>query len=80
MNIQEIIKDLLKREFDAEAQIELIDEAGDQRHWLLRLVSMRFDGLSRLDRSREVYKILDALINDDTIHALRMELKTPSEI
>lgn len=80
MKVQELILDLLQKEFDAEAQIELIDEAGDQRHWLLRIVSMRFDGLSRLDRSRKVYEILNDLINDDTIHALRMELKTPSEI
>jgi BolA protein len=47
-------------------------------HYRLRLVSARFEGLSRVARHRLVYDSLDLLMRRD-IHALAMTLLTPEE-
>jgi len=52
--------------------------AGGGGHFRLRLVSGRFQGLSRLRRHRLVYDCLDTLMPRD-IHALAMTLLSPEE-
>lgn len=47
-------------------------------HYVLRLVSPRFAGLSRLARHRLVYDALQPLMRTE-IHALAMTLLTPAE-
>lgn len=80
MNTQEIVLTELSKIFDIEKDIvELVDEAGDNRHFFLKIISGKFDGLTRLQRSRMVYDLLNKYIQDDSLHALRLELKTPAE-
>lgn len=68
----------LQKLFDPQIdKVELVDEAGDNRHFFLRIVSEKFADKSRLERSRMVYELLDEYIKDDTLHALRLELTTP---
>ena len=47
-------------------------------HYRLRLVSERFEGLSRVGRHRLVYDCLRAMMPTE-IHALALTLLTPSE-
>ncbi|HWP19828.1 MAG TPA: BolA family protein [Burkholderiaceae bacterium] len=49
------------------------------RHFSVRVVSPRFDGLSRLARHRLVYDALSSLIPQG-IHALAIQAQTPDEI
>ena len=48
-------------------------------HFRLRLVSARFEGLSRINRQRLVYDCLRDMMLDE-IHALAMTTEAPSEI
>jgi acid stress-induced BolA-like protein IbaG/YrbA len=57
-----------------------INFSGDGRHFKLAIVSEKFHGVSRLDRSRMVHEKLNELIQNDTLHALSMKLNTPNEI
>jgi stress-induced morphogen len=43
------------------------------------ITSELFSGLSRIDRSRKVHDILSDLLTDNSIHALRLKLRTPDE-
>jgi len=47
-------------------------------HFVLRVVSERFQGVSLLDRNRMIYGILTAEMESD-IHALTIKAMTPSE-
>lgn len=47
-------------------------------HYRLRLVSRRFEGLSRLARHRLVYDSLGPMMRRE-VHALSMVLQTPAE-
>lgn len=80
MSTKEIVLSELSKVFSIQSdQVELVDEAGDNRHFFLRIVSSKFDNLNRLQRSRMVYDLLNKYIQDDSLHALRLELKTPTE-
>ena len=51
---------------------------GGETHYRLTLVSAAFDGLSRVARQRLVYGALREE-SDPGLHALSLDLKTPSE-
>lgn len=81
MDLSQEVVEILKKTFDNSSdKLELIDEKHDQRHWFLKVVSDKFAGKSRLERSRMIYEHVGYLMKDDHIHALRMELKTPQEV
>jgi len=52
--------------------------AREGRHFHVRLVSARFDGLSRVARHRLVYDALHVLIPQG-IHAIAIDARTPNE-
>jgi BolA protein len=51
---------------------------GGETHYTLALVSTAFEGLSRVERQRLVYQALREEF-DMGLHALSLDLKTPSE-
>lgn len=79
----EIVKEVLQRlvkEFPAEEDIiEFTDERGDSRHFALSVTSDRFKDLNRVKRSQLVYGLVLDLMENDKIHALKLNLKTHSE-
>lgn len=79
MNLSEQVANLLGKYFDEDDEIEFIDYMGDGRHFFLKIISDKFLDLSRLQRSRKVYSLINDLIARDIIHALQMELKTKHE-
>jgi BolA protein len=80
------VRDALQAALSPE-HLEVIDDshlhaghagAREGRHFTVRVVSARFNGLSRLARHRLVYDCLDVLIARG-IHALAIEARTPGD-
>lgn len=69
----------IKNEFWEYLQMDFKDEKWDGKHFYLIITSEKFEWLSRIQRSRKVHHLLDDLLKDDSIHALRTKLKTPNE-
>jgi len=59
-----------------EARVSVISD--DQVHYTARIVSDDFDGLSRIQRHRRVHSAIGDELGRE-IHALSLDLKTPSE-
>ena len=75
------------REALAPLQLEIRDDshlhaghagAREGRHFTVRIVSERFDGLSRVGRHRLVYDALHSLMPRG-IHALAIDARAPAE-
>ena len=68
----------------AAQSVEVIDEGwkhvghGATGHFVLRVVSSRFEGVSRLDRNRMVFAALSEEMGGP-IHALSVQAQTPAE-
>ncbi len=86
--IKERIESTLKKAF-APTLLEVIDEShlhvghaghkpGQQTHFSVTLISSRFNGLSRLERHRLVYKTLEGELSDG-VHALQLKLVSAEE-
>lgn len=62
-----------------DAEVDLEDLTGTKDHWKARIVSTRFEGLPLLQRHRLV---MNALADElrGPIHALTMDVLTPSEV
>lgn len=76
--VQEVEK-RIKNEFWDNLEMQFIDEKWDGKHFYLVITSDKFEWLSRIDRSRKVHTILNDLLTDDSIHALRLKLNTPEK-
>jgi len=81
-----MIERRLKEELGAE-RVEIIDDswkhaghaaAGGGGHFLVRVVSARFEGVPLLDRNRMVFRLFEAEMGRD-IHALAIKALTPAE-
>ncbi len=59
-------------------KIEVIDYAGDQDHFLLKINSARFNNLKLVDRQRLVFKTLGPLVAQT--HAFQFELLSPETV
>jgi len=75
------------RERLAAEHIEVIDEswkhaghaaAGGGGHFIIRVVSVRFEGVPLLDRNRMVFRLFEAHMGRE-IHALSIKALTPGE-
>ena len=71
----ENIKSLIKKKFP-EADIEIIDTAGDSNHYSAKITAQEFRGKSRVEQHKLVYKAEGALDgNNGILHALALETK-----
>ena len=52
---------------------------GDGYHFDIEIVSPSFEGLSRLNRQKHVYRFLQDAISDGRLHAVNLKTYTPSE-
>ncbi|WP_435641962.1 BolA family protein [Micavibrio aeruginosavorus] len=89
MGMTEIIEEKLRSALNPEI-LEVVNESalhaghaghdgsGDS-HFRIRVVSVAFEGVSRVERQRRVYSILQSEISKQ-IHALSMTLNTPAEV
>jgi len=68
------------REALPDAEVEMIDLAGDNNHWKAVIVSPAFEGLNRVRQHQLVYAALQGKMDgaDGELHALALETRTPS--
>jgi acid stress-induced BolA-like protein IbaG/YrbA len=57
---------------------QLLQVEGDGRHFFATIVSVEFEGLSRVRRHQRVYEALGERMREQ-IHALSMKTLTPAE-
>jgi stress-induced morphogen len=66
------LEDLLRDAFPDASELSVVDRTGGGDHFLVTVVSRRFDGLSRIDQHRLVYEALASPLGDGSIHELRI--------
>lgn len=69
--IQQLVKQSLPN-----AQVTLVDLAGDNDHWELTVADESFRGKSRIEQHKLVYAALGAHMGT-TLHALKLSTKLP---
>ena len=72
----EKIKELIKGKFP-QADIEIIDTAGDSNHYSAVITAHEFKGKSRVEQHKMVYKALEGAMdgNNGLLHALALHTK-----
>ena len=72
----EEIKELLKKKFP-QADIEIIDTAGDSNHYSATIATQEFRGKSRVEQHKLVYKALEGAMDGSNgiLHALALQTK-----
>ncbi len=68
--------DALLRAAFPDAEIEIVDLAGDGDHYRARIVSTAFSGLSRVRQHQLVYAALEGRMGGE-LHALALETAPP---
>jgi len=63
-----------------DAEVEMIDLAGDNNHWKAVITSTAFEGLNRVRQHQLVYSALKGKMDgaDGELHALALETRAPS--
>jgi stress-induced morphogen len=69
------IERLIKRAFP-EAQVIVVDLAGDGDHFAARITSAAFNGKTRIQQHKMVYQALQGQMGD-ALHALAIETAAP---
>ena len=70
------IKELIQKKFP-QADIEIIDTAGDNNHYSATITTEEFRGKSRVEQHKLVYKALEGAMDGDNgiLHALALQTK-----
>ena len=60
-----------------DAEVEMIDLAGDNNHWKAIVISKSFQGLNRVRQHQMVYQSLEGKMDgsDGELHALALETR-----
>ena len=72
----EKIKELIRKKFP-QADIEIIDTAGDSNHYSATIAAEEFRGKSRIEQHKLVYKALEGAMDgsDGILHAFSLQTK-----
>ena len=72
----EKIEELIRKKFP-QADIEIIDTAGDSNHYSATIASQEFRGKSRIEQHKLVYKALEGTMDGSNgiLHALALQTK-----
>jgi stress-induced morphogen len=60
-----------------DARVEVRDVRGDGQYFSAIVVSLQFEGLSRVQQHRRVHRALDGVIGDD-VHAISLTTRATS--
>lgn len=71
---RDILEGFLNEAFP-QAQIELVDLAGDNDHWKAVIISPQFEGKSRIAQHQMVYAALKGKMGGE-LHALALETRS----
>jgi stress-induced morphogen len=72
----EVLQQKLREAFPDAAELELEDLTGTRDHYRARIVHPAFQGKTRIEQHKLVYKALGALM-DGPVHALALETRAP---
>jgi acid stress-induced BolA-like protein IbaG/YrbA len=78
MTLQEEMAKALRIDLP-DAQFQLLDFTGSGDHWELIIASEAFRGRSRIQQHQLTYRPLRGLIDDGTIHALKLTTLLPEQ-
>ena len=72
----EKIEELIRKKFP-QADIEIVDTAGDSNHYSATVASQEFRGKSRIEQHKLVYKALEGAMDGSNgiLHALALQTK-----
>ena len=72
----EKIEELIRKKFP-QADIEIMDTAGDSNHYSATIASQEFRGKSRIEQHKLVYKALEGAMDGSNgiLHALALQTK-----
>ena len=72
----EKIKEIIRKKFP-QADIEIIDTAGDSNHYSATIAAEEFRGKSRIEQHKLVYKALEGAMDgsDGILHAFALQTK-----
>ena len=72
----EKIRELIRSKFP-QAEIEIIDTAGDSNHYSATITANEFRGKSRVEQHKMVYKALEGAMDGSNgiLHALALQTK-----
>lgn len=59
-----------------DAEVELVDLAGDNNHWAVTVTSSAFEGVSRVKQHQMVYAAIGDGVGTD-VHAVQVRTKLP---
>jgi stress-induced morphogen len=68
---KDVLLNLVKTNFP-NAEIELLDLAGDNNHYELRIADDSFEGLSKVKQHQAVYNALGSIVGNE-LHALALK-------
>ncbi len=71
----EAIRTLLEQAFPDAVELDVEDRTGTGDHFQVVVASPAFDGVSLLDQHRRVNDALAAMLQDGSIHELRIKTK-----
>ena len=76
----EKIRELIRSKFP-QAEIEIIDTAGDSNHYSATITANEFRGKSRVEQHKMVYKALEGAMDGSNgiLHALALQTKIKQE-
>nr|2KZ0_A Chain A, BolA family protein [Ehrlichia chaffeensis str. Arkansas] len=69
MTVTQSQLELLIRNAFPEAEITVTSLVGDNNHYSIKVISSQFQGKSKLEQHRMIYKVLDGL----NIHAIQIQ-------
>ena len=72
----EEIRELIKKKFP-QADIEIVDTAGDNNHYSANIAAVEFRGKSRIEQHKLVYKALEGAMDGSNgiLHALALHTR-----
>ncbi len=77
--ILKTIHQRLTKNFESDAEIEIIDTRKDQSHIEIVISSRQFNEKTRIQRHQMVYELISDYLADGTLHAVKMNLSPKNE-
>lgn len=59
-----------------DAKVDILDKTGMSDHFIVRVVTTAFEGVSIMDRHRLVMKCLEPAMRDGRLHAVEVQTAT----
>jgi stress-induced morphogen len=56
-----------------DAKVDILDKTGMSDHFIIRVVSPRFEAMNLMDRHRSVMKCLEPAMKDGRLHAVELQ-------